>query len=938
MKKTKVFSLVAVLFFIIQYGGFSQTFNLNDPIPLDPNVKIGKLDNGLTYYIQHNGKPEKRVELRLVINAGSICETDEQQGLAHLCEHMCFNGSKNFPGNDLVNLLESNGIQFGSELNAYTSFDETVYLLKVPTDKPELINLGFQVLEDWAHNVLMEGDEIDKERKVVIEEWRQSLGVEDRMMQQYFPVMVQGSMYAQRLPIGKMEVLESFEHETLRKFYRDWYRPNLMAVIVVGDIDPTFAEKKIVDHFSQIVNPVGAPERIEYDIPENEEPLVSIVTDKEAYSQSISIMYKYPKAQEISIGDFRQGIVRSLYGSISSERLFDLSKNVEAPFVSASIGYSDFIGRNTSVYSINVSSKDNQLLQALEFVLTENQRIVNHGFLESELERAKVRLLSFYESISNDAENIESESLINQYVNNFLEGEPIPGIENEYNIVKYLLSTINIEDINRYAKSCDIGKNMIITAQLPEKDNIKVPGKNEIFAVIRNAKGIETEQYQDIVLDIDLLGEVPDIGKIISRTENTELGFTDIVLNNGVRVRLKPTRFQNEEIHIDAFSFGGTSLYPDSIINDANLATEIVTSSGIGLFNQIALSKKLAGKRVSISPYISEYEETISGSSTPRDIETWLQLNYLYFTQARRDVNEFEKFKINHKDGLKSMLGLPYTIFGDSLTKIITSGSARHIPIRNNKQVDELNLDRMISIYNDRFADASDFSYLFVGNFNTDEILPLIEKYLGALPSINRKETFKDVEPEFPEGITVFDYAGNSEYQSNIGIYMKGDFDNTFEERMKFYVMMNILSIKLRETLRDDQGGVYGVYAEGDINRLPKDQYSILINWSCNPENSKKLIQLVFDEMNKLKTKSTDRATLNKIKKQIILQRENAENQNDFWMAVLKNNLQYDEPVRLYEEYKEFIQSITKEDIQKAANKYFNTSNYVKYEFMPIAN
>jgi len=711
-----------------------------------------------------------------------------------------------------------------------------------------------------------------------------------------------------------------------------------MADIVVGDIDPSFAEKKIVDHFSKLTNPDNAPQRKDYDIPENEEPIVSIVTDKEVTSQSISISYKYPKTKDINIGDFRQNIMRSMFNNISGERLNDLSKNKEVPFKAASIGYNSFIGRNTGVYSIEVSSKDNQLLNALEFVLTENQRIVKHGFLESELERAKISMLSYYESITRDAENLESEGFVKQYVNNFLEGEPIPGIVNEYNIIKYISSTISIEDLNKFAKSCNIEKNMIVTAQLPEKEGIKVPNKEEIFDIIEKTKGVKTEKYQELIIDKELLGEIPNNGKIISRNDNKEFGFTDLTLNNGVRVRLKPTSFKNEEILISAYSFGGTSLYPDSIIYDVNLAESIVSSSGIGAFDQIALNKKLAGKRVQITTSISEYEEAISGSSTPKDIETWFQLNYLYFTQPRRDVNVFEEFKANYKDGLKNMLGLPYSIFSDSLTKIITCGSARFKPIRSEKQVDALNLDRMISIYNDRFADASDFTYLFVGNFKIDEILPLIEKYLGALPSINRKETFKDVEPNFPSGITVFNYAGNSEQQSNIGITMQGDFYNTFEERMKFYTMIDIFSIRLRETMRDDQGGVYGVETYGDVRRYPKDQYSIAISWSCDPANSEKLVQTVFEEINNLKTKSTDLLTLNKIKEQYILQRKNAEKENDYWMSVLRSNIKSNEPIRSYKEYKEFIQSITQEDIQKAAIKYFNTLNYIKYEFMPANN
>ena len=427
MMKNSKFIYILVLLLIFSGVVTGQNLDSNSPVPPDPNIRIGKLENGLSYYIKYNKKPEQRIELRLAINAGSICETDGQQGLAHFCEHMCFNGTKNFPSNRIIDMLEEMGMKFGDEINAFTSFDETIYMLKVPADKPESVNRGFQVLEDWAHQVSLEDIEIDKERGVIVEEWRQGLGAEDRMMQKYLPVLLKDSRYAERLPIGKVEVLKTFPYDTLRNFYRTWYRPDLMAVVVVGDIDPDMAESKVKEYFGKIPASVNPKPRIEYSVPENNEPLISVVTDKEASGFSAQIMFKQPKSGRETYKDYRNTQLRSLYIGMLNNRLQELTVKPDAPFLYAGSGYGDFIGRSVDVYSLFVAAKENQIEKSIEAVMAENEKVLQYGFTSTELERQKLEVLTMYENGAKEADKVESGSYADEYIRNYLEKESIPG-------------------------------------------------------------------------------------------------------------------------------------------------------------------------------------------------------------------------------------------------------------------------------------------------------------------------------------------------------------------------------------------------------------------------------------------------------------------------------------------------------------------------------
>lgn len=913
----------------------AQELNLNDPIPADPNIKTGKLQNGITYYIKYNSKPEKRVELRLAINAGSVCEMDSQQGLAHFCEHMCFNGTKNFPSNKMVDMLEEMGVKFGDELNAYTSFDETIYMLKVPSDKEEWINRGFQVLEDWAHQVSLDDSEIDKERGVIIEEWRLGLGADDRMMQKYLPVLFKGSKYASRLPIGKVDIIKSFPYDTLRNFYRTWYRPDLMAVVVVGDIDTGLAEKKIKEYFGRIPKPVNPKQRILYPIPGNDDPLISVVTDKEATGYSAQIMFKHPKEEAVTYSDYRKNLIRNIYTDMLNNRLQEIAQKPDAPFLYAGTSYSSFIGRTIDVYSLAVSAKENQLEKSISLIVTENERARRHGFTSSELEREKKEMLTLYETTAKEADKTASSTYADEFVRNFLTKECIPGYQKEYDLVKEFLPGISIEELNSVGKSFTSDKNMLVLITAQEKEGVKVPTEQEVAGIIKSAESGEIDAYVDKVTEALLLDREPVPSKVVRKTENTAFGYTELVFGNGVRIILKPTDFKNDEILLSAYSPGGISLYPDNDVMSAMLASTIVTQSGLGSYDFTGLQKKLSGNTAKLAPYINELREGLNGSCSPKDLETLLQLNYLYFTGIRRDTNAYNAYLSRLRNMIKPMRANPQVIFSDTVSKIVSGNSPRVIAVPTDAQFDQINLDRLLAIYRDRFADASDFTYFLVGNFKTDQIIPMLEKYIGGLPSIRRKETWKDRTPDFPKGLVKVEVPKNSEPQSLVAMFWKGDFSLKERTMQGFSILMDILSIKCRESMREEKSGVYGISIEGSSSKFPKPRFTISSSWGCNPDSIGKLSQTLLNEMSKIKKDGPSEVDLNKVKETLIRQRETGMKENGFWLSALQNHYFYNDRLLSIEDYRTFVNSFTIKEIKGIADKYLNTEKYVEVSLTP---
>ena len=935
MKKgVNVFLSLLLVLSLIAANSFAQ-IDVNQNLPIDPNVRIGKLDNGLTYYIRHNEKPENRVEMRLALNAGSLYETEAQRGLAHFCEHMCFNGTKNFQKSELVDFLEKMGIRFGADLNAYTSFAETVYMLQLPTDDADLLSKGYQVLEDWAHNVSFLDEEIDKERGVIKEEWRLGLGADDRMRKKSYPIIFKDSKYAERLPIGLMDVIDNCPYDTLRAFYKDWYRPNLMAVIIVGDIDVKEAEQKIISHFSAIKNPSIIKKRIEYGLPDNEEPLVSIQTDPEATNNSMQFFYKHKSKIVEKVGDYRQSIINQLYNGMLNNRFNEISQQPDAPFVYAYSYYGAFLARSSDSYATFGMMKENQIDDGFDVLLTESERVKRFGFTETELQRQKDEMLSRYKKMAKEFDKTESKSYAREYVSNFLTKESMPGIKNELKYVEEFLPGITLKEINVLAEKWITDKNLVISVTAPEKEGVEVPSEEEFLKIIKKVKNTSIEAYVDEVIDEPLLSKIPVGSKLVNRKENKEFNFTEISLKNGVKVVLKETDFKNDEILFKGYSLGGSSLYENDKFMSANFASNIIEQSGVGNFDNIALEKRLAGKIVSIQPYIGTLTEGIRGNSTPEDFETLLQLNYLYFTKVRKDTTAYEAFISKMKNQLKFMGASPQIAFYDTLVKTISQNDPRTIVLPTEEDLNSIKLDDVFKIYNERFANAYDWTFFVVGNFKIDSIIPLLETYLGGLPVTNKKETWKNREPEFPKGKIEKIVKKGSEPKGMVGIMMQGDIDWNYENRLHLNMMMKILSIKLRENMREDQGGVYGVQISDNADKYPESEYSINVFFGCSPDNADSLIITVYNEMNEIIENGPYAIDLDKVKESLIRERETNLEKNSYWLSKLFNNSFYNDNFESLKNYEETVNSVSGEDIKNAANKYLHMDNYVQVVLKP---
>jgi len=932
MRKIYPLMLVALLF---AASSLAQQVNLETPIAVDPNVKIGKLDNGIIYYIRKNQKPEKRVELRLAVNAGSVLEEDNQQGLAHFTEHMAFNGTKHFPKNELINFLQKTGVRFGADINAYTGFDQTVYMVQIPTDQKGLLDDGFQIIEDWAHGQLMDGKEIDKERGVIVEEWRLGLGADDRMMKRYFPVIFKGSKYADRLPIGKVEVLQNFQHEAIRSFYRDWYRPDLQAVVVVGDIDIDSAEAKIIQHFSQIQMPSAPKERKEFDIPGNTEPLIAIETDKEASENMFFLFYKHPGKPSVNLRDYRQKLMEEIYNGMLGQRLSELSQKPECPFVFASTSYGRFLARSNEAYLSYAQCKENRIDKALETVLRENERVRRHGFTQGEFDRQKEDMLSRYETNAKEFNKTESEVFAGQYVDHYLEKEPIPGAQRALKYTKTLLPGITLEEVNALADKWITNDNLALVITAPEKEGVKVPTKEDVLSIIEKAKQEEIGPYVDTFIESPLVQNEPKGGKVVDSKENAKLGFTEMTLGNGVKVVLKPTKFKNDEILISAFSLGGISQYDDKEIMSATYTDEIMNMSGIGEFDNIALQKKLKGKVIEIRPVIDELKEGFSGKTTPKDMETLFQLIYLYFDAPRKDTTAYQAFVSQMQNQMKFMRSNPIMAFYDTLFKSAYPGYQRMIIFPTEAQIAKISLDRSYEMYQDRFADASDFLFFFTGNFTIDSITPMVEKYLGSLPGKNRKETWKNRMPNLAPGVNNVVFTKGEDPQSMVALAMSDRFEWNDKNRMTLSFLREILNIKLVEVIREELSGVYSPAVMLQFEQYPEPNYDLIIFFGCNPKTTEKLTKAVFRIMKDIQKKGPQSVDLTKAREAMIRKRETDLEKNEFWLSYLENAyFNGDDPLKI-NTYTERVNAITTEDVKQAAQKFFNLDHYVRVVLKP---
>ena len=960
MKKTFLIAMLLTLVFsgtaIAQLGMGNdkpaKKSDLNAQVPLDKKIRYGKLDNGFTYYIRNNKKPEKMIQFRLVSNAGSIMERDDQQGLAHFCEHMAFNGIKGYPGNAMIDKLQQHGVEFGRDINAYTSFDQTVYYVNMPADDPEMVKMGIEILDGWAGNILFDQKEIEEERGVIHEEWRGGVGHGDRLRKKTWPIMLKGSLYADRLPIGKEEVIMNFKRQSIVDFFNDWYRPDLQAIVIVGDLDnfeyaslkgDRAMEQKVKDVFSshKFLGKEKLP-RLSYEIPDNKDPLVAIATDKEATSTTLEIFWKHKKGVNGTIGAYRTMLLRSLIGMMINERFNDLTQKPTAPMMYAGGGYGGFLGREIDVFEVNAAPKDGRINETAELLLKVMKQIEDHGFLQAELERQKEELLSRYTKMAKEENKTQSNSLADEYTNHYLENDPTPGIRQEWKYAKEFVPEITLEECNAMVKTWITDENIVFYLTAPEKDGVTVPTEKEALDILRNYKNIKTEPWVDNFNNEPLFNEKVAEVTPIQTASNSVLGYTEYTCPNGVRFVVKKTELKADEIQISSFSFGGTSIYSDEDSYQAENADSFIDEGGIANFTSAQLNKKLKGMNLSISPYIGGSTQGFSGNCSPKDLETTLQLINLYYTAPRKDQEAYDREIENTIQQLKYYLENPQIAFIDKYYKTAYPTDKRRVIFPTEEKVRSLNLDRMYEIYKERFAFANNQTFFFVGNVS-DSAIAMIANYLNHLPTLPAvtKNYCLDRSPKFAKGIQHAEAVKGIERQGMLLI--SGQMEVPGEEldpqtRMAIQQLGEALSITVTEIIREKNGDAYSPSASAScgVSLTGKGTVSWQFYIGLDPEKAKKVEKDCLTILKQYMKKGCDQKTLNKVQEQMIVQHDKSIQNNGWWMSVIENAYMYNES-RDYQvtDFANMVKAVTPEMIKNVASKYINLNNYVSVKLRP---
>ncbi len=915
--------------------GLSLTGAAQQLLPLDPAVRTGKLANGLTYYIRRNTEPKNRVVFYLVNKVGSVLESEDQRGLAHFMEHMSFNGTTHFPKNDLVDYLQKSGVRFGADINAYTSFDETVYELPIPSDKPDILNNGIQIVRDWAQDATLDPVEIDKERGVVLEEKRLGKGAGERMRRVYWPVILNNSRYARRIPIGLDTVLNHFKPETIRRFYHDWYRPDLQAVIVVGDIDVDQMERTIKEKFSDLKNPAGERVRTPYTVPLTGKDHFVAVTDKEMTSTEVEVLIKHKALPLKTDADYRRSLMQELFNEMIANRYRELSLRSDPPFVKGSAGIGDFMG-GLDVYDADISARPGELEKGVKALWRETERVKRFGFTQSELDRAKSSYMSAVETALKEKDKTQSVSYVKEYQQYFLKGTAAPGIEKEYALTKTDLPGITLAEVDELAGKYVTVTNRDILLLAPEKDKAQLPDSAAITSWLHAVEAENLQPYKDEMSARPFLTSEPVSGKITGAQQDTTLNTTVLTLSNGVKVVLKPTDFKNDQILFSSFAPGGTSLYPDADYQSAVNAGGLIAAGGAGNYNVTELEKYLAGKQISVRPYIGERTQGVSGSATPKDLESALQLVYAYFTEPRKDDEVFKSIIGRSEAGLANRANDPGSVFGDTVSAILGNYNVRRTGPTLEK-LHEIDLDKAYRIYKERFADASGFTFTFTGSIDVAQIKPLLEKYLGSLPAAHAGEQAKDLGIHIPAGqLTKIVYKG-SEPKATVYLVFSGAFDYSAENRVRLDALKEALQIRLIQRLREDESGVYSPGVHVNMGKLPESRYAFIISFGCAPENVDKLVASTLDEVNKLRTEGPLQENVDKWRAEDKAARETQLKTNNWWMAYLDGQLENAEDLHQLEGYSSIVDGITPAGLKKTASTYLSGDNCIRLELLPEA-
>ncbi len=906
--------VVASLLFAYAHGAHAA-LNLAERLPVGPQVKIGKLANGLTYYIHKNGKPEKKLELRLVVKAGSILEDDSQQGLAHFTEHMAFNGTTNFKKQELISYLQSIGVQFGADLNAETNFNQTVYILPIPTDKMDNVDKGFLMMRDIAQGVTMNGVDIDQERGILIEENRGRKGASERMQRVLLPKLFNHSRYAERLPIGKEEILKNFKHSEIRRFYKDWYRPNLMAVIAVGDFDPVVAERLIRKHFTGLKNPAHQRPVINAKIPPITKSDAVVITDKEASGNSVLIRYPVKdKVEKHTLADYRAQIVESLFTGMLNQRLQELSQLPNPPFLAGGSAL-DKLPSQQRAYVASAALGSGGAVPAINALMQENARASKFGFSAAELERAKKNIMRAYERAYAERDKTDSVNYVNEYVRNFTEQESVPGMENEFRYAQEMIPSITLDELNAFARSTiptNAPKQVIYLGS--SKAELPAPSNVELLAAVNAAEKMLVTANVEKVLATSLMDAPPVAGRIVEETRNAALGLTTLTMSNGIKIILKPTDFRNDQILMSATRFGGQSLYDEADRFNARYAHAVVGAMGLKDYSPLELQKILAGKNAAVTTGMGMYSDSVNGGAAVNDLETMLQFVYLKFTSARRDPDLFKSFVTKQVEQARNVMAQPEAVFQDEMIGTVYNNHPRVQRVARPDDFAKLDLDRSIAIYRERFSSAKDMTFLFTGSFDVEKIKPLLATYLGSLPTSDIKTSYRDLGIAPVPGVVKRDVRMGSEPKSIVSLTFAGKASYSEVEQMRLQAVIAVMNLRINEILREKMALIYSGTMAGALGREPYPNYVLGVGLPTGPDNVDKVLKATFAEMDRLKSTGPTDA---------------------YWLSRLQTSILYNMDPGAILTHEKLINDMTPAEVKEAAGRYLDASNYIQVVLYP---
>jgi zinc protease len=904
------------------------------PIPLNPKLVKKTLPNGFTYYLQNNALPENQIQMRLVIKAGSILETERQRGFAHFLEHMVFNGSKHFPGNSLIDYLQSIGVEFGADLNAYTGYDETVYMLPLPDGERQTLDNAFSFFGDILSGLTLSTEAIDNERNIILEEWRTTIGLDQRLTDAMYPLLYHNSRYLHRRPIGLMEVVTNCGNdEELRKFYRSWYRPDLAGFIVVGDFDEEDIEQRIKTVFGPLKNPKNAPEREFYTVPSHDSTFVKIIKDKEITSTSIKMIRKFPHRDEKTLADLKRSVVNLIYTYMVNQRLTDIAQQKEAPFMYAQ-SYATSASGKTDRYVSLVTTKSDQIIEGTQGLMRELLRIKKHGFTQAELDRKKDVLYNDFERRAREEDTQNSKQIMEAISNHIIYGEEYAGISFNKDFVHKVISEITLSDIqslvDEYIDQSE--RNRVILVTTPEDTD--APTEDELMGAIKSVTSETLSRYKDIEVHGPLMEETPVAGAIKSESYSEKMGITTIEFANGVSVVMKPTNFKSDEIRFSSMREGGYSLASVDNFDNASMASVLVSQGGLSKFNAMELERIISGKQVYVAPYIHRYTEGVSGFSSRDDFETLLQLTYLTYTAPRKDEAQFERFIDNKKEYNKNALNNPDSYFADEVNKVMMQNSPLTATLLSPEKLDDLSHDMAMEFYQSRFKSAYGTRFFIVGSFDLDSVKLLLSKYLGSLPDEKIVTKYVDHGIRPPKGENRYNFPRNSVEKTKVLMRFTGKYPNTQKARIKMGLLSDVLTIRLNQKLREEIGGVYSPFASSNILQRPYNSYMMDIYFTCSPANRDTLVQATLNEIEIMKGGITEE-NLEKVKKAWLKNRESSLKTNGYWRKLIEDQWTRGDDEKDFEKYEGQVQSITGKQLQKLARKYLNKKNHLEFILSP---